>query len=154
MIHDACELALKQPISGNQLVLMTDAKFRKAGFALVIEDNPDGRTQSKRRIFAPVAFGSKIFHRTTNDVVLLEKTLAIYMPFLEFANSLCEATKPNIVPTGNISVTRLFQTEAVLLSLSNACDYVMQFNLKIAHITGSVNTAADFLSRLELKVTE
>ena len=30
----------------------------------------------------------------------------------------------------------------------------MQFNFKIAHIAGPVNTAADFLSRLELKVTE
>ena len=36
----------------------------------------------------------------------------------------------------------------------NACDYLLQFNFKIAHIAGSVNTAADFLSRLELKVTE
>ena len=36
----------------------------------------------------------------------------------------------------------------------NACDYVLQFNLKLAHIAGLVNTAADFLSRLELKVTE
>ena len=36
----------------------------------------------------------------------------------------------------------------------NACDYVLQFNFKIAHIAGSVNTAADFFSRLELKVTE
>ena len=31
---------------------------------------------------------------------------------------------------------------------------MLQFNFKIAHIVGSVNTAADFLSRLELKVTE
>ena len=31
---------------------------------------------------------------------------------------------------------------------------MLQFNFKIAHIAGSVNTAADFLSRLELKVTE
>ena len=29
-----------------------------------------------------------------------------------------------------------------------------QFNFEIAFIAGSVNTAADFLSRLELKVTE
>ena len=36
----------------------------------------------------------------------------------------------------------------------NACEYVLQFNFKIAHITSSVNTAADFLSRLELKVRE
>ena len=31
---------------------------------------------------------------------------------------------------------------------------MLQFNFKVAHIAGSVNTAADFLSRLELKVTE
>ena len=31
---------------------------------------------------------------------------------------------------------------------------MLQFNFKIAHIAGSVNTAADFLSMLELKVTE
>ena len=36
----------------------------------------------------------------------------------------------------------------------NACDYVLQFNFELAHIAGSVNTAADFFSRLELKVTE
>ena len=32
---DACQLALKQPISGKQLVLMTDASFRSAGYALI-----------------------------------------------------------------------------------------------------------------------
>ena len=47
-----------------------------------------------------------------------------------------------------------FQTKAIPPSLWNACDYVLQFNFKIAHIAGSLNTAADFLSRLELKVTE
>ena len=31
---------------------------------------------------------------------------------------------------------------------------MLQFNFKIAHIAGSVNSAADFFSRLELKVTE
>ena len=31
---------------------------------------------------------------------------------------------------------------------------MLQFNFKIAHIAGSVNTAADFPSQLELKVTE
>ena len=56
--------------------------------------------------------------------------------------------------TDNKSVTRFIQTKAIPPSLWNACDYVLQFNLKIAHIAGSVNTAADFQSRLELKVTE
>ena len=73
------------------------------------------------------------------------------MAFLEFTHILRETSKPT---TDNKSVTRFFQTKAIPPSLWNACDYVLQFNFKIAHITGSVNNAADFLSRLELKVTE
>ena len=76
------------------------------------------------------------------------------MAFLEFAHILWKATKPTIVLTDNKSVTRFFQTKAIPPTLWNACDYVLQFNLKIAQIAGSVITAADFLSRLELKVTE
>ena len=48
-LSDACELALKQPIPGKQLVLMTHACFRIAGYALMIEDNPDQKIQSKRK---------------------------------------------------------------------------------------------------------
>ena len=80
--------------------------------------------------------------------------LAIYMAFLEFKHILWETTKPTIVLTDNKSVTRFFKTKAIPPSLWNACDYVLQFNFKIAHVAGSVNTAADFLSRLELKLTE
>ena len=80
--------------------------------------------------------------------------LEIYMALLEFAHILWEATKPTIVLTDNKSVTRFFQTKAIPPPLWSACDYVLQFNFKIAHIAGSVNTAADLLSRLELKITE
>ena len=154
-LSDACELALKQPIPGKQLVLKTDASFRSAGYALMIEDNPDQNTQSKRKTYAPVAFGSKIFSTAQHKMSIYSKEfLAICMAFLEFAHILWEATKPTIVLTDNKSVTRFFQTKAIPPALWNACDYVLQFNFKIAHIAGSVNTAADFLSRLELKVTE
>ena len=80
--------------------------------------------------------------------------LAIYLAFVEFAHILWEATTPTIVLTDNKSVTRFFQTKAIPPTLWNACDYVLQFNFRIAHVAGSMNTAADFLSRLELKVTE
>ena len=60
-LSDDCELALKQPIPGKQLVLMADASVRSAGYALMIEDNPDQKIQSKMKAYAPVAFGSKIF---------------------------------------------------------------------------------------------
>ena len=72
------------------------------------------------------------------------------MTFFEFAHVLWEATKPTIMLTDNKSVTRFFQTKAIPPVFWNACDYVLQFNFNIAHIAGSVNTAADFLSRLEL----
>ena len=121
----------------------------------MIEDNPDQKIQSKRKTYAPVAFGSKIFSPAQLKMSMHSKEfLAIYMAFLEFAHILWEATKPTSVLTDNKSVTRFFQTKAIPPSLWNACDYVLQFNFKIAHIAGSVNTAADFLSRLEVKVTE
>ena len=154
-LSDACQLALKQPIPGKQLVLMTDASFRSAGYALTIEDNPDKKVQSKRKTYAPVAFGSKVFSPAQLKMAIYSKEfLAIYMAFLVFAHILWETPKPTIVLTDNKSVTRFFQTKAIPPSLWNACDHVLQFNFKIAHIAGSVNTAADFLSRLELKVTE
>ena len=78
----------------------------------------------------------------------------MYLAFLEFAHSLWETSKATIVLTDKKSVTRFFQTKAIPPSLWNACDYVLQFKFKIALIVGSVNTAADFLSRLELRVTE
>ena len=154
-LSDACELALKQPIPGKKLVLMTDAGFRGAGYALMIEDNPNQKIQSKRKTYAPVAFCSKIFSLAQLKMSIYSKEfLAIYMAFHEFAHILWETTKPTIVLTDNKSVTRFSQTKAIPPALWNACDYVLQFNFKIAHIAGSVNTAADFLSRLELKVTE
>ena len=154
-LSDACELALKQLIPGKQLVLMTDASFRSAGYPLMIENNPDQKIQPKRKTYAPVAFGSKIFSPAQLKMSIYSKEfLAIYMAFLEFAHILWETTKPTIVLTDNKSVTRFFQTKAIPPSLWNACDYVLQFNFKIAHIAGSVNTAADLLSRLELTVTE
>ena len=154
-LSDAYELALEQPIPGKQLVLMTYASFRSAGYALMIEENPDQKVQSKRKTYAPVAFGSKIFSRAQHKMSIYSKDfLAIYLAFLEFAHILWEATKPTIVLTDNKSDTRFFQTKAIPPALWNAFDYVLQFNFKTAHLAGSVNTAADFLSRLELKVTE
>ena len=133
---------------------MTDASFRSACYSLLIEDNPDQKIQRKRKTYAPVAFGSKIFSQAQRKMSIYSKDfLAIYMACLEFAHILWEATKPTNVLTDNKSVTRFFQTKAIPPSLWNACDYVLQFNFKIARIAGSVNTAADFLSRLEFKAT-
>ena len=154
-LNDAYQLALKQSIPRAQLVSMTDASFRNAGHALMIEDNPEQKIQSKRKTFAPVAFGSKKFPPHNSRCQFYSKEfLATSAAFLEFGHILWEASKPSIVLKGNKSVTRFFQTKIIRPSLWNAFDCVLGFNFKTAHIAGSVNTAAQFFSRLELKVTE
>ena len=153
--EDACEVALKQPIPGMQLVIMMDVSFRSAGYALMIEDNPDEKKTVKAEKARPVAFGSKIFSPAQNKMSIFSKEiLGIYMALLEFAHILWEATKPTIVLTGKKSVTRFFQTTGIPPALRNARDFVLHFNFEKAHTAGSVNTAVDFLSRLEPKVTE
>ena len=104
VLSDAYQLALKQPVPEKQLVLMTDASFGSAGYALMIEDNLDHKIHSKRKTYAPVAFGSKTlcpaqFKLSENS----KDVLAISMTILEFAHTLREKTKPTIVLTDNES---------------------------------------------------
>ena len=111
-LSDACELALKQPIPGKQLVLMTDASFRSAGYALMTEDIPDQKIQSKRKTCTPVAFGSKKFCPAQVKMCIYSKAfLAFYMAHVEFSHFLSEATEPKIVVTDNKSITRFFPNE-------------------------------------------
>ena len=63
-------------------------------------------------------------------------------------------TFPVVVFTDNRSVTRFFQAKTIPPALWNACNYVLQYNFVIAHVAGSMNTAADFLSRTEVNQTE
>ena len=55
-----------------------------------------------------------------------------------------------IILTDNKTVTRFFQPKIIQPTLWNARDYVIQLNITIAHIPGKNNTAADYLSRLEI----
>ena len=80
--------------------------------------------------------------------------LAIYMAFKELGHIFWGVTKPVIIMTDSKPVTRFFQTKTIPPPLWNACDFVLQFNFTIAHIPGKMNTAADFLSRLEMDPNE
>ena len=86
--------------------------------------------------------------------IYCKEFLAIYHAFLEYSHILWETTLPTLVLTDNRSVTRFFQTKTTPPALWNACDYVLQFKFRIMHVAGSQNTAADFLSRLELTPKE
>ena len=154
-LAEASGLALKQPITGQQYVLMTDASFRASGYALMIEEEIDQKLNSKKKTFAPVAFGSKVFSPAQLKMsIYCKEFLAIYHAFLEYSHILWETTLPTLVMTDNRSVTRFFQTKAIPPTLWNACDYVLQFNFHIMHVAGTQNTAADCLSRTDLNLEE
>ena len=72
----------------------------------------------------------------------------------EFGHIFWGTPQPMIILTDNKSVTRFFQTKIIPPPLWNACDFVIQFNFVIAHIPGKNNTAADYLSRMEMDPTE
>ena len=150
-LAEACGLALKQPITGRQYVLMKDASFRASRYALMIEEDSDKKLNSKKKTFAPVAFISKVFSPAQLKMsIYCKEFLAIYPAFLEYSHSLWDTTLPTLVMADNRSVTRFFQTKAIPPTLWNACDYVLQFNFHIMHVAGTHNTAADFLSRIDL----
>ena len=150
-----CQLALRQPLPGKQLVLMTDASFQAAGYAVLIEDDPNQKYTSTRKTYAPIACGSKAYTPSQIKMSIYPKEfIAIYLAFKEFGHIFWGATKPVIIMTDSKSVTRFFQTKMIPPPLWNACDFVLQFNFTIAHIPGKMNTAADFLSRLEMDPNE
>ena len=146
-----CELALKQPLPNKQIALVTDASFTAAGYAILIEDDTLEKYTSTRKAYAPVAYGSKTFSPAQLKMSIYAKEfLAIFFAFKEFGHIFWGTPKPVIVLTDNKSVTSFFQTKIISPSLWNACDYVIQLNFTIAHIPGKNNTAADYLSRLEI----
>ena len=101
-----------------------------------------------------MAFGPKFISPTKLKTSIYSKeSLPIYRAFFECAYFLRETTKPAIVLTDNKSILQFYQTKAIPPSFWNAYDYVLQNKFKVSHNAGSVNTAADFLSRLELWVT-
>ena len=86
--------------------------------------------------------------------IYAKEFLAIYYAFKEFGHIFWGAPKPVIIVTDKKPVTRFLQTKIIPPPLWNACDFVIQFNFTISHIPGKNNTAADYLSRVEMDPTE
>ena len=55
VLDRCCQLSLRQPLPGKQLVLMTDASFQVAGYAVLIGDHPNQKYTSTRKTYAPIA---------------------------------------------------------------------------------------------------
>ena len=154
-LNRCCQLALRQPLPGKQLVLLTDASFQAAGYAILIEDDLNQKYTSTRKTYTPIAYGSKTYSPSQIKVSIYAKeVLAIYMAFKDFGHIFLGVTKPVIIMTDGKFVTRFFQTKMIPPPRWTACDFVLQFNFTIAHIPGKMNTAADFLYRLEMNLNE
>ena len=114
-LDKCCDLALQQSIPNKQIALMTDASFGAAGYAVLIEDDPNQKFTSLRKSYAPVAYGSKTFNPAQIKMSIYAKEfLAIYFAFKEFGHIFWGAPKPFIILTDNKAVTRFFQTKIVL----------------------------------------
>ena len=149
------QLAPKQPLPNRQLVLMTDASFTAAGYAILTEDDPNQKYTSVKKSYAPIAYGSETFTPSQLKMSIYAKEyLAIYYAFKQFVHIFLGTPKPIIILADNKLVTRFFQTKIRPPPLWNACDFVIQFNFIIAHIPGKNNTTADYLSRMEMDPTE
>ena len=80
-----CQLALRQPLPGKQLVLMTDTGFQAAGYAVLIGDDPNQKFTSTRKSYAQIAYGSKTY--TPSQIKMStysHEFLAIYLAFKDF----------------------------------------------------------------------
>ena len=85
---DKCsQLALKQPLPNKQLVLMTDASFTAAGYAILTEDDPNQKYSFVKKSYAPIAYGSKTFTPSQLKMSIYAKEfLATYYAFKEFGH--------------------------------------------------------------------
>ena len=154
-LNRCSQLALRQPLPNRQLVLMTGASFTAAGYAILTEDDANQKYTSVKKSYALIAYDSKTFIPSQVKMLIYAKVfLAIYYAFKEFGHIFWGTLKPVIILTDNQSVTRFFQAKIIPPTLWNACDFVIHFNLTIAHISGKNNTTADYLSRMEMDNTE
>ena len=72
-LTDAFELATETTHSRKVARLEDGCQLQNAGYALMIEDNPDQKIQSKRKTYAPVAFGSKIVSPAQHKMSIYSK---------------------------------------------------------------------------------
>ena len=93
-VDRCCQLALRQPLPGKHFVLMTDASFQAAGYAVFTEDDPNQKYTSTRKTYTPIAYGSKTYTPSQMMMSVYTKDfLANYMAFKEFGHFLgCHQT--------------------------------------------------------------
>ena len=83
-------------ITVKRLALMTDASFQAAGYAVLIEDDPNQKYTSTHKTYAPIAYGSKTYSPSQTKMYIYAKE---FLAFKELGHTFWGATKPVIIMT-------------------------------------------------------
>ena len=116
----------------------------------MVEEYVKNEKNEEIKTYAPVSFGSRLFNTAQLKFSIYYKEfLALYFALDHFSHYIWGSVKPVIVLTDNRSLTQFFQVKTIPPSVWNFLDRVLSFNIIIAHIPGTANYAADFLSRMQ-----
>ena len=78
----------------------------------------------------------------------------MHLAFEEFAKILWGIKESIIVLTDNKALTRFFSRETYSPSLRNFCDQTLQFSFAFPQVPVVENSAADVLSRLDIRLDD
>ena len=97
------ERTMRLPLADRQYVIMADASDFAAGYVLLIEDYTKDQKGNSKKLYAPIAFGSKKFSQAQyKHTIHTKEFLAIYYAFKTFAYMIWGITnKPVVVFTDN-----------------------------------------------------
>ena len=146
----AMDRTLRLPVADKQFVIMADASDFAAGYVLMIEDYTIDQANTKKKRYAPVAFGSRKFSTAQyKHTIHTKEFLAIYFAFEQFAHMLWGIIrKPVIVFTDNKALSAFFQSPSIPAALCKYVDRLLQFKFVLSHVAGEDNPVADYLSRI------
>ena len=110
-LRKACDLSRRLTKVEQQYVIMADASFYAAGYVLMIEEYTTNEDNQELKVYAPVSFGSRIFHPNQLKLLIYAKEfLAVHFALDIFVNIIWGCKKPVLILTDNRSVARFFQT--------------------------------------------
>ena len=116
----------------------------------MVEDCVKNEKNEEVKTYAPVSFGSRLFNTAQLKFSIYYKEfLALYFALDRFSHYIWGSAKPGIVLTDNRSLTQFFQAKTIPPSVWIFLDRILSFNIIIAHIPGTANYAAEFLSRMQ-----
>ena len=155
----SCQLALRQLLPDKQLIFMTDASFQAAGFAVLIEGDPNHIYKSTCKTYS-LLLQSTVQRRThcpKSKCASTQKKFSLFFGFQRIWTYTlgCDQTSDYYDRQQiNQQVLPDKIDSSTLMGSLRFHIFKLQINLTIEHIRGKMNTAADSLSGLEMDPIE